>query len=127
MSEILVDTDVMFDFFRNQAAAVTFIRKNAGRMAVSAVTETELFSGVREGAERQALEAFLGLIPVIPVNREIAQVAGLLRRDFGKATKIGFADALIAATSQVERLRLHTLNTKHFPMLPDVVRPYRKN
>ena len=117
----------MIDFFRNQGAAVAFIRKNAGRMAVSAVTETELYSGVREGAERQALEAFLGLIPVIPVNREIAQVAGLLRRDFGKVTKIGFADALIAATSQVERLRLHTLNTKHFPMLPDVVRPYRKN
>jgi predicted nucleic acid-binding protein len=127
MSEILVDTDVMIDFLRNQPAAVAFIRKNAGRMAISAVTEAELYSGVREGAERQALEAFLGLIPVVAVNREIARAAGLLRRDFGKATKIGLADAVIAATSRVGRLRLHTLNTKHFPMLPDVVRPYRKN
>lgn len=127
MSEILVDTAVMIDFFRNQAAAVAFIRKNAGRLALSAVTEAELYSGVRDAKERQALETFLGLIPVIPVNREIARVAGLLRRDFGKATKIGLGDALIAATCQVGRLRLHTLNTKHFPMLPDVVRPYRKN
>lgn len=127
MSEILVDTDVMIDFFRSQAAAVAFIRRNAARMAISAVTEAELFSGVRDGTERESLEAFLGLIPVIPVHREIARVAGLLRRDFGKATKIGLGDALIAATCQVERLRLHTLNTNHFPMLPDVVRPYRKN
>ena len=127
MSEILVDTDVMIDFFRGQPAAVKFIQTHAGRLAVSAVTEVELFSGVREGDERQALESFLGLIPVIPVSREIARIAGLLRRDSGKGIQVGLGDALIAATSQVERLRLHTLNTKHFPMLPDVVRPYRKN
>ncbi len=126
MSAILVDTDVLIDFLRGHPAAVKFVRTNAPRMAVSVVTEAELFSGVRDGDEREALENLLELIPVIPVSREIARTAGLLRRDFGKAAKIGMADALIAATARLERLRLHTLNTKHFPMLPDVVRPYRK-
>jgi predicted nucleic acid-binding protein len=126
MIEVLVDTDVMIDFLRSQPAAVKFIRTNAARMAISAVTEAELFSGVRDGSERQALEAFLGLIPVIPVNREIARNAGLLRRDYGKATKIGLADALIAATCQVERLKLQTLNVKHFPMISNLHPPYRK-
>ena len=127
MSEILIDTDVLIDFFRDHSAAVAFVRRNARHLAVSAVTEAELYSGVRDGAEREALEAFLHLIPVIPVDREIARLAGLMRRDYGKATKVGLADALIAATSQVKRLRLHTLNTKHFPMLSDVKRPYHKS
>lgn len=32
--------------------------------------------------------------------------------------------ALIAATALAHRLRLVSLNRKHFPMLPDMISPY---
>jgi predicted nucleic acid-binding protein len=36
----------------------------------------------------------------------------------------GLADALIAATVHVYKLRFATLNAKHFPMLADIIVPY---
>jgi hypothetical protein len=36
------------------------------------------------------------------------------------------ADALIDATATQHQVALSTLNRKHFPMLQDVIVPYRK-
>ena len=35
-------------------------------------------------------------------------------------------DAILAATALKHGLRLVTLNDKHYPMLPEVIVPYRK-
>jgi hypothetical protein len=37
---------------------------------------------------------------------------------------IGLGDYLIAATVEVEGLELATLNVKHFPMFPDLQKPF---
>ncbi|MGH3295037.1 MAG: hypothetical protein ACRDP7_24885 [Trebonia sp.] len=37
---------------------------------------------------------------------------------------IGLGDYLIAATALTEGLELATLNIRHFPMLPDLARPF---
>lgn len=125
--EFLVDTDVMIDFLRGFEPAVEFIVENSPRIALSAVTIAELHSGVRRGREETVLAGLSALLPVLPVTVEIAKQGGLYRRDHGKSSGVGLADAMIAATADCEHLILYTLNVKHFPMLEKVERPYLKS
>ena len=90
----------------------------------SAITIAELFGGVRESKERHLLEKFLKSFEPIALNEQIAQTAGIYRRDYGKSHGTGLADALIAATSS--NVTLVTLNKKHFPMLEKLHIPYHK-
>jgi len=72
------------------------------------------------------LDDFVSLFRVIPVTVDIARAGGLLKRDFGKSHGVGLADAIIAATAQVENAELSTLNVKHYPMLSDLEPAYVK-
>lgn len=123
---MLVDTDVLIDFLRGRAEAVAFLEEHVDVLHVSAVTVAELFQGVREGQERSKLATTLSAMTVLPLTEELAEVAGLLRRDHRATMGCGLADCMIAATASHHQLPLATLNAKHFGMLPDVMVPYRK-
>lgn len=125
-SPLLLDTDVLIDYLRGQADAVVFLKKTRRSLFVSAVTVAELHVGVREGAERQVLDRFLGLMEVVAITPVIARQGGLWRRDYGKSHGTGLMDALIAASAEMSGCTLATLNEKHFPMLETVLVPYRK-
>jgi predicted nucleic acid-binding protein len=124
---MLIDTDVLVDYLRGEPRALAYLKAARGAFRISCLTLTELYVGVRDGAEREALARLEELLEVIPVDREIAVQAGLFRRDYGKSHGTGLIDALIAATATVTRSRLITLNARHFPMLSDVIVPYRKS
>lgn len=121
---LLIDTDVLIDYLRDRPEAVAYIDSLTEPLYISAITTAELYAGVREGSERAQLDQFLLAFTIIAVDVDIAVTGGLLRRDFGKSHGTGLADALIAATSIIHRLRLVGLNRKHFPMLPDMITPY---
>lgn len=123
---MLVDTDILIDFLRGRAEAIDFLERHVDDLHVSAVTVAELYQGVREGRERTRLSATLSALTVLPLTEEIAENAGLLRRDFRASTGCGLADCLIAATAFQHRMALATLNAKHFGMLKEVVVPYKK-
>ena len=93
-------------------------------LLISVITVAELYAGVREGAERTKLEEFIRAFEIVPVSREISIKVGLYRRDHIKSHNVGLADALIAATAEIQPAKLVTLNSKHFPMLADVIAPY---
>lgn len=124
--QFLFDTDVLIDYLRNRPEAVACVEQRMAGLATSALVVSELFAGVRDGAERDALDTMVRAFDVIPVDAEIAEAGGLLRRDFGPSHGTGLVDALIAATAQRSGARLVTLNAKHFPMLRNVLVPYRK-
>jgi predicted nucleic acid-binding protein len=124
---VVVDTDVLIDYLRDQPQAVVWLEENAERaLAVSAVTLAELYVGVREAEERRRLDAFSAAFDVLPLDRATAVQAGLWRRDYGRTHGTGLADALIAASVDAVGGLLVTLNQRHFPMLPNVVVPYVK-
>jgi toxin FitB len=95
---------------------------------LSVITLQELRTGIDllpTGFKRRDLESWLvsdihrgydGRI--LPISEEIADVCGRL---IARGKKAGAApemnDALIAATAQVHRLRVATLNRKHFERL----------
>ncbi len=122
----LVDTDVLIDYLRGHPKAVQYLEANVDEVAISAVSVAELFQGVREGQERHKLSTTLSALVVLPLTEEIAEVAGLYRRDFRASTGCGLADCLIAATASHHGLELVTLNGEHFTMLERVTTPYLK-
>jgi hypothetical protein len=61
----------------------------------------------------------------LDVTADIAQLGGFYRRDFRSSHVVTLLDALIAATAKVHGIRLVTRNVRHFPMLDDVIVPYR--
>lgn len=87
----------------------------------------ELYAGVREGAEREALKELLEAFEIIPISETIAVKGGLFRRTYLKSHNLGIADAVIAATAEAENATVVTLNQKHFPMFSGVIVPYRKS
>jgi hypothetical protein len=122
----MLDTDVVIDYLRGQPDAVSWLESLTDRPFVSVISIGELYAGVREGAERTALEQFVALTRVIPVDLQTAERAGLYVRQFRKSHGVMLPDALIGATSEELGVQLATLNSRHFPMLPDVVVPYQK-
>lgn len=126
MAQLLIDTDVLIDYLRDQAESVRYLEGLTPPLSVSAVTVAELYAGVRDGAERAVLDQFIDSFQVVAVDKEIAIRAGIFRRDFGKSHGTGLADAIIAATAEAQQANLVTLNNKHFQMLKDVVVPYQK-
>ena len=123
---LLLDSDVLIDYLRGQADAVDFLKSTRGDLRVSAATVAEIYVGVRDGAEREVLDCFIGLMEIVAITPAIAKQAGLWRRDYGKSHGTGIVDALIAASASSSGSTLVTLNQKHFPMLEDVLVPYRK-
>ena len=123
---LLLDTDVLIDFLRGQPQAVQLLEDTDCEFHVSAVSVAELYVGVRDGREREVLDQLVGVLRTIEISTEIAQQAGLWRREYGKSHGTDILDALIAACADALQIPLATLNVKHFPMLPRVSAPYRK-
>ena len=124
----LLDTDVLIDYLRKHPQAAALLEKLPDDCAICAMSVAELHAGVREGAERDALNTLLSSFKLIEVNAEIAAQGGLLRRDWGKSHGVGLNDALIAAAALHSGRVLLSLNGKHFPMLGkgQLVVPYKK-
>jgi len=123
---ILVDTDVLVDFLRGHSQAVTLIHALADRIVLSSIVVAELYAVVKGDAEQETLEDFLSLFRIIPVDAEIARAGGLYKRDYGKSHGVGLADAILAATAEVEDAELTTLNVRHYPMLKGLAPAYTK-
>lgn len=126
---MLLDTDILIDYLRGRPEAREFLLNLPQETAVSAVTVAELHVGVRDGAERLALDDLLSTFLLLPLDAEAARRGGLLRRDYGKSHGVGLNDALIAATALQQNLALATLNQQRYPMLGSgqLLQPYAKH
>jgi len=103
---LLIDTDVLIDYLRGRPEAVSYLESLAETLLISAVTIAELYAGVRDGTERNALDSFIQVFEIVAVDEEIAVKGGLYRRDYSKSHNTGLADALIAATAEIRNAEL---------------------
>ncbi len=123
---IVLDTDVLVDFLRGRSKAVAFVNAHSARIILSSIVVAELYAGVKGDAEQAALDDFVSLFRVASVNAEIAKAGGLYKRNYGKSHGVGLADAILAATAEIENAELKTLNIKHYPMLEGLRPAYTK-
>ncbi len=123
---ILLDTDVLVDFFRGFDKAVAFVNEYNDRIILSSIVVAELYTGVKGDAEQNVLQHFISLFRVVPIDAAIGKAGGFYRRDYGKSHGVGLADAILAATAESENAELKTLNTKHYPMFKNLNPAYKK-
>lgn len=104
MADVLVDTDVLIDHLRGDRA----FEPGSDRVFCSVITRGELFAGT--GTDEEAVRRLLAPLIEIPVDRDLAEEAGRLRR----TTQIALPDAVIAATALSLQVPLVTRNKRDF-------------
>lgn len=124
---VLLDTDVLIEYLRGRPKAKAYFDELTTKPLISGITVGELYSGVRNDTEEDELRSFLRAFEAVPLSRQIAEVGGLYRRDFGPSHGVGLADAMIAGTARIRGVPLVTFNRKHFPMLDNVTAPYSRD
>jgi hypothetical protein len=122
--KILVDTNILVDQLRGLPVAVQFGKTLPKDAAISAVTVSELFAGVRSAQQREKVKSLVESYRILPFDASSAELAGDFLQKFRKSHSLNISDAAIAATARIHELMLVTLNTKHFPMFPGLRKPY---
>jgi len=113
------------EYFRGFDKAVAFVNKYNERIILSSIVVAELYAGVKGDAEQNALQQFMSLFRVVPIDAAIGKAGGLYRRDYGKSHGVGLADAILAATAESENAALKTLNTRNYPVLKNLSPAYQ--
>ena len=127
MGQVLIDSCVLIDVLRGHARALDFLIGLEETPLVAAVTIGELFSGApRPGEEARIIELSLQL-KLVPADFAVARLGGTFCRKYGASHGVTLIDALIAASARLCRAPLVTRNVRHFPMLDNLVVPYRLN
>ena len=124
--KILVDTCVVIDFLRGFPNSVEFFAEISTRPAISTITVAELFAGAKNKKKKEAVNLIIDTFEIIEVSQEIAKKGGEWSCQYTPSHGVDLPDALIGATAEIEGLHLATCNLKHFPMFPDLKRPYER-
>jgi predicted nucleic acid-binding protein len=127
VGQVLLDSRVLIDVLRGHTRALDFLVGLEETPLVAAVTIGELFSGAhRPGEEARITELSLQL-KLVPADFAVARLGGTFRRQYDASHGVTLIHALIAASARLCRVPLATRNARHFPMLDDVMVPYRLN
>jgi toxin FitB len=103
VADVLVDTDLFVDHLRGAHE----LRPGQHRLFYSVITRAELFAGT---SATDVVTRLLAAFRELPVDREVAERAGRIRRESG----LRLPDALVAATAVVHGLALATRNRRDF-------------
>jgi predicted nucleic acid-binding protein len=116
MKSLLLDTDILINLLRGNAAARDFIadRLDEGELLCSVISIAEIWAGMRPH-EETATRRLVDSLKVVEVSREIAEKAGAFRQG-AKGHLLELDDCLIAATAACSGAQLATGNGKHYPM-----------
>jgi predicted nucleic acid-binding protein len=116
----LVDTDVLIDVTRNNAAAIEFLDRLDDSWSISIITALELVVGARNKKEVAQIDQLIALCSAIPLTKEIGNSAYDLLMQFTRSHGLRVFDSLIAATASEKNLTLITKNKKHFQMISNL-------
>ena len=123
----ILDSCILIDVFRGHAGAVDLLAAivGSGDPAWSvAPVRTEILVGIRAD-ERAAFDRFAATIVWVPVHADLADDAAELAAPFIASHRgMDAVDMLLAALTVRSRGTLHTLNVRHFPMLPGLAPAY---
>jgi tRNA(fMet)-specific endonuclease VapC len=118
---ILCDTDILIEFYKNNPPIfqeLSCIKPH--NIAISAITQAELYFGALNKVELEKIKRHLSGIWCIPLDRAISQQFIQLMETYALSHKLSIPDAIIAATALVHNMELYTRNTKDFRFIADI-------
>ena len=124
MLRYLLDTNiVIYVLKRRPIEVLSLFNENASRMAISAITLSELFHGAEKSTRVSdnlvAIEDFCSRLEVLPYGAKAAQHYGAIRAGLEKTGQpIGVNDMHIAAHARSEGLVVVTNNVGEFARVP---------
>ena len=124
MLRYLLDTNiVIYVLKRRPIEVLSLFNENASRMAISAITLSELFHGAEKSTRVSdnlvAIEDFCSRLEVLPYGAKAAQHYGAIRAGLEKTGQpIGVNDLHIAAHARSEGLVVVTNNVGEFARVP---------
>jgi tRNA(fMet)-specific endonuclease VapC len=127
MLKYLLDTNIVIHVIKRRPIEVMGVfNENAGRMAISAITLSELFHGAERSAKvaqnLAVIEEFASLLDVLPYTAKASQHYGAIRSALEKVGRtIGVNDLHIAAHARSEGLTLVTNNLGEFERVPGLL------
>lgn len=127
MLKYLLDTNfAIYVIKRRPIEVIGVFNENAGRMAISAITLSELFRGAEKSAKvtqnLAVVEEFASLLEVLPYTAKASQHYGAIRSALEKAGRpIGLNDLHVAAHARSEGLALVTNNLGEFERVPGLL------
>ena len=125
---ILCDTDILIEFFKNNAKIVLELRQiGQNRIGISHITQAELYFGALDKSELKKIKRHLLLLCQFPVNLAVSKRFLQLMEEYSLSHNLSIPDALIAATALEHMLKLYTLNTKDFHFIPGLMLYYPKS
>ena len=124
MLRYLLDTNiVIYVLKRRPVELLSVFNQNASRMAISAITLSELYHGSEKSSKVSenlaAIEDFCSRLDVLPYGSKAAQHYGAIRAGLEKLGQpIGVNDLHIAAHARSEGLVMVTNNVGEFARVP---------
>ena len=112
---ILCDTNILIEFYKNRPQITQELRQiGQDQLAISVVTQAELYYGALNAAELQKIKQHLRLLHRLPIDIAISDKFLQLMETYSLSHKLSIPDALIAATVLVHNVELYTLNERDF-------------
>jgi predicted nucleic acid-binding protein len=119
LPDYLLDTTAIIDYLRDKSSVPELLEKlcsEGGLLGCCPVNIVETYSGMKD-KEKGETDEFLNSLECYEIDREIANLAGDLKRKYSrKGITLSTPDVLIAATAMKKHLILVTNNPKHFPI-----------
>jgi predicted nucleic acid-binding protein len=118
---LLCDTNILIEVYRRDTHIRNELEKiGYENIAISDITRAELFYGALNKIELQKLSKDLDVLFILPIEKEISEMAVNLVKQFCLSHKLDIEDALIAATAIYHNIELYTLNIKDFIFIPNI-------
>jgi predicted nucleic acid-binding protein len=118
---ILCDTNILIEFYKNNPQIVQELRHiGQSQLAISVVTQAELYFGALNKAELRKIKQHLSLLHLLPIDVPISGQFLQLMETYSLSHKLSLPDALIAAAALLHDLELYTLNVKDFRFIPNL-------
>lgn len=118
MAKYLLDTTTIIDHLRGYKKVNSRLEKMGERGDIAGcccINIAETYAGMTE-KEKEKTDRFIESLYHFEVTKEIAKLAGELRRKYIKKGKtLATTDVIIAATAMTYGLILTTKNVEHYP------------
>ena len=118
---ILCDTNILIEFYKNNPEIINQLRLiGVDKLAISAITQAELYYGAINKVELNQIKKHLKLLRILPLDAMISTKFIELMETYSLSHKLTIPDALIASTALVHKINLYTLNTKDFSFIEGI-------